>query len=144
MCSDRVSNRDELDLEALIDALEGIDLSELREAWQCHWGQAPTLRSPDLLRRLLSWRLQAEAYGGLSREVRARLYGKSMPRDPLPEPGALLTREYKGVLHQVEIGEGIVRYAGGTYRSLSQVARHITGVRWNGRRFFGLRSGTRP
>ena len=57
----------------------------------------------------------------------------------LIELGATLTREYRGRLHQVDVGDHTFNYQGTTYASLSAIARRITGTRWNGPRFFGLR-----
>ena len=56
------------------------------------------------------------------------------------EPGSRLAREWRGVRHDVEVVEEGILYRGKVYSSLSEVARHITGVRWNGPRFFGLRA----
>lgn len=141
--SDRTGEPGCIDLEAQLDALELMDLRELRQFWVARWGAAPKLRSIDLLKRIIAWRLQVAAIGGLSTNTRARLRSKSMPRVPLPAAGTRLTREYRGVLHTVEIGDRAIQYSGRPYSSLSEVAREITGVRWNGRRFFGLRHGPR-
>ena len=62
-----------------------------------------------------------------------------MPRMPNPSAGTRVTRGYRGVLHHVEILKVGVSYAGQLYGSLSEVARLITGTRWNGPRYFGLR-----
>jgi hypothetical protein len=141
--SDGIGEAGCIDLEAQIDALEPMDLRELRQVWAARWGDPPKLRSVDLLKRIIAWKLQVAAMGGLSTNTRARLRSKSMPRIPLPAAGTRLTREYRGVLHTVEIGEKAIQYSGRPYNSLSEVAREITGVRWNGRRFFGLRDGLR-
>jgi hypothetical protein len=132
------------DLEAQLSALEHLDLQGLREVWRNRWDAAPKLRSIGLLRRIIAWRIQAAAYGGLASDTRARLRSKSMPRIPLPKFGTRLTREYKGVLYTVEVGVGSLHYAGKAYGSLSEIAREITGVRWNGPRFFGLRPSRGP
>ena len=144
MSDEPVASLDDSDLEAQLCALERLDLRGLRDVWRDRWGTAPKLRSVDLLRRIIAWRIQAAAYGGLAPETRVRLRSTSMPRIPLPKPGARLTREYKGVLYTVEVGVGSLHYAGRAYGSLSEVAREITGVRWNGPRFFGLRHGPGP
>jgi hypothetical protein len=99
------------------------------------------MRSVELLRRIVAWRIQAEVEGGLRPDTRLRLRGKSIPRTPPPPAGTCLTREYQGVLHKVEVGDGAFHYAGRSFGSLSQVAREITGARWNGPKFFGLRNG---
>lgn len=64
---------------------------------------------------------------------------RERPRAAPPPVGTSLTREYKGVLHQVEVEHGGVRYRSALFGSLSEVAREIAGTRWNGPHFFGLR-----
>ena len=128
------------DLADEVRRLADLGLEGLRAEWRRRYGTPPALRSASLLRRNLAWRMQAERFGGLPEETRKLLLQKrSPPVGPGPRPGARLAREWRGVRHEVEILEGGVRYAGETYESLSQVARHITGTRWNGPRFFGLR-----
>jgi hypothetical protein len=129
------------DIEAQVRALERMNLASLRDFWQARWGAAPNLRGVELLRLMIAWRIQAAVEGGLRAEVKARLRSKFMPRTPNPPAGTRLTREYLGVPHTAVVGEGGIEYAGRTYGSLSEVAREITGTRWNGPRFFGLRSG---
>lgn len=119
--------------------LATLDLVGLRAAWASHWGRPPKFRSLSLLRAIIAWRLQGEAYGGLDADTRRRLKAKSLPRHCVLPIGAVVSREYCGVRHDVEIVADGVIYKGQAYRSLSSVAREITGVRWNGPRFFGLR-----
>lgn len=124
--------------------LEGLDLAGLREVWRSRFGPPwPRHRSADLLRRLLAWRIQAEALGGLDRATRRTLLGASPVRAPGPvlSPGVRLTREWKGRLCDVEVIADGFLFEGKRYDSLSEVARQITGSRWNGPRFFGLRKG---
>ena len=129
---------DEIDNE--VRALEAATLEDLRTVWRRRkWGAPPKMRSIELLRMIIAWRIQAAAYGGLDAATRQRLRGVSMPRMPNPPAGTRVTREYRGVLHHVEILKVGVSYAGRSYSSLSEVARLITGTRWNGPRFFGLR-----
>jgi hypothetical protein len=132
------------DVEAQVRALERMKLADLRDFWRGLWGAPPKLRSTELLRLIVAWRLQAANEGGLQRETRVRLRSKGIPRTPPPPSGTRLTREYRGVLYSAEIDGGAVKYAGRSYRSLSEVAREITGTRWNGPRFFGLRNGVQP
>lgn len=122
-----------------VRGLEALGLEGLRAVWSAHWRRPPRLRSVVLLRALIAWRLQAEAYGDLDAETRRRLKSKAIPRGGVLPVGARLTREYRGVRHDVEIGHNNVLYRGRAFGSLSAVAREITGVRWNGPRFFGLR-----
>ena len=133
-------NSDPLDqVEAELDALQAMGLAELRAFWSARWGLAPRLRSKGLLRHMIAWRLQSAVQAGLDPEARRLLRLKSIPRAPAPPIGSRLTREYRGELFEVEVRpEGFI-HAGRAYGSLSEIARHITGTRWNGPRFFGLR-----
>lgn len=139
--SDRTSQ-----LLALLTAIETMGLSELRALWTQHFGSPPDLRSVDLLRLSLSWRLQARVHGGLDAAMRKRLRRKTIadPGSAIDlEIGTILNREWQGQPYAVEVvGDGF-RWNGTTYSSLSAVAKTITGTSWNGPRFFGLRKGTR-
>lgn len=117
-----------------------MSLHELRQEWERRYGDAPRHRSADLLRRVLAWRVQADAYGGFDAATR-RLLEKDAPPKLEPVAGMRLVREWAGRRHEVVVIESGVVYKGETYKSLSEVARHITGIRWNGPRFFGLRKG---
>jgi hypothetical protein len=124
-------------------ALEGLDLERLREAWRARYGAPPTLRSPEILAMMLAWRIQAERHGGLDADVRRALRRPAPARGstaPAPAGGAKLVREWQGTEHEVIVAvEGGFIYRGRRFRSLSHIARQITGTRWNGPRFFGLR-----
>ena len=129
-------------VDAEVTALLPLDLEGLRSVWRERYGPPPPLRSPDLLRRMLAWRIQSEALGGLPlKTIKALRSRTALPDDrgPRLDPGTRLVREFKGQRHEAVILEDGVRYAGQRYGSLSEVARTITGVRWNGPRFFGLR-----
>ena len=127
------------DLEAEIERIEGMSLQDLRTLWTSRWGAAPRFRSVDLLRRLIAWRLQAELFGGLDADTKRLLRRSAVPQPTGLPPGSRLTREFRGVLHHVDVGEHAFTYQGARYASLSAIARTITGTRWNGPRFFGLR-----
>ena len=145
-------------MSSLIDRklaeLEGIDTPSLRALWEEAYGRPPpkSLRR-DLLLRALAYHVQERAYGGLSKAARkqlARLAGansggaaRSIPEPPRLKPGTRLLREWGGIVHQVTVLEGGFEHRGARYTSLSQVAREITGARWSGPRFFGLRDGSR-
>ena len=125
-------------------SFEVMNLEALRGEWRRRYGAPPTLRSADLLRRLLAWRVQAEALGGLDsklvREICAAGKKGARPKSATPV-GSRLAREWQGRLHEVEVVDGGFVHQGRRYRSLSAIARSITGARWNGPRFFGLREG---
>ena len=134
------------EVEALVQELPTMTLNALRALWVTRYGgDEPKVRSPELLSRMLAWRIQVEAAGGLDPALVEALSPKP-PRIRTAELplGALATREWKGERHTVEArGEGLV-YRGEVYASLSAVARQITGTRWNGPRFFGLRQAGEP
>jgi hypothetical protein len=115
---------------------------------------APAHLSRSLMVRILAYRQQAQAHGDLDRatlRVLDAVIGQGEPASvsspiaaslgPQPDlrPGTVLTREFGGVLHRVMVGEQGFVWNGQTYVSLSKVACTITGTRWNGPRFFGLR-----
>lgn len=120
-------------------SLQSMTLSELRTLWAARFGAPPKQRSVELLRRVLAWRLQAVAFGELDAAT-VRLLGSERTLVMVAEqPGTRLARDYAGKRHEVVMLEEGVLYEGETYGSLSEVARAITGQRWNGPRFFGLR-----
>ncbi len=126
-----------------IESLEAMNLDALREAWHQAYGPPPKLRSEELLRLMLAWRLQADTQGGLDRETRRRLQrtGPVQAEGMEIGAGAVLSREWKGKRHDVVVEKGGFRHEGTLYASLSAAATAIAGCRWNGPRFFGLRKG---
>ena len=129
------------ELDQAVAALAGLDLNALRAMWQEQFGLPPKLRSPDLLRHLLAWRLQAEVHGGLDRESRRKLArrGAVVPVGQHLGLGAVLRRDWQGRRIEAVVEADGFRWEGKLYPSLSAVARAVTGSRWNGPRFFGLR-----
>jgi DUF2924 family protein len=139
-------------IETGIAHLRGLNLDGLKLRWRTECGRAAPALSKALLLRLLAYRLQAQAFGDLSPATRRMLEGlASEPSGkhkqtsvPLPEqarlmPGTVLIREHDGHQHHVMVAEGGFVWGGKTYPSLSKVACAITGTKWNGPRFFGLR-----
>ena len=125
-------------------AIEAKDLGGLRSLWFDQFGRPPSLRSVDLMRLILSWRLQARIYGGLDAAMRRRLRRptKADPQSAIDLPvGTKLKREWQGRSYLVEVTTEGFCCAEETYASLSAVAKAITGTNWNGPRFFGLRKG---
>lgn len=82
-----------------LDAIAQENLDQLRRRWSRHWGQPPRLRSVALLRRLIAWRLQSEAFGGPDAALRRMLRGGSTGSEKILAPGSVLTREWKGVCY---------------------------------------------
>jgi hypothetical protein len=94
--------------------------------------------------RAVAYKMQERVYGGLSRSARRALADGNRAATALSaaeaRPGTVLLREWHGVTHQVTVLEGGVLYRGKCHRSLSAVARLITGSRWSGPTFFGLKA----
>ncbi|WP_219993652.1 DUF2924 domain-containing protein [Asticcacaulis tiandongensis] len=144
-------------LQSELARLEDLDdRSELLALWATHYeGVTPphNIRN-GLLRRAIAYRLQEQALGGLKPAQRRMLEavaageGEATLRAPPPaltvKPGTRLVREWHGRIYEVQVLVDGVQLNGQTYRSLSDVARAITGVRWSGPRFFGLMAATAP
>jgi Protein of unknown function (DUF2924) len=130
------------DLGTALARLERVSRDHLTELWAEYFGVAPPPRtSRALMIRAVAYKMQERELGGLSAATRRLLCeeeGRAVRRRVM-RPGMVLIREWHGVAHQVTVGEGGVLYRGERYRSLSEVARLITGVRWSGPRFFGLK-----
>lgn len=131
-----------IDLDAELAALEAMPLAQLRERWSSLTGRpVPRVRTA-LLRLALAWELQAAVHGGLSRQVQQQLGQLTACKTETRRhaPGMRLMREWNGVLHVVTIGDdGAISWNDRTWKSLSSVARAITGTRWSGPAFFGLK-----
>ena len=127
-------------------ALGAMDLEGLRAFWRERFGAPPPLRSPELLRHLIAWRLQAAIHGGLDRDTRKALArtGPVAAEGLALGDGARIRRNWQGRSIEVIVRDGGFEWDGRRYASLSAVARAVTGARWNGPRFFGLRVGAQP
>jgi Protein of unknown function (DUF2924) len=152
----RASSHSEAEtLDLTIGGLDDLDADRLRLQWRnLLGGTAPAHLPRWLLLRVLAYRLQAAAPGGLNeatvRSIRAsRIDFAGSPfktRKPRTRdgtglnPGALLVREWKGKLERVMVLDKGFVWNGRTFGSLSLVAKAVTGTSWNGHRFFGLRS----
>lgn len=128
-------------LDAEVAALSNLDLEGLRAAWRQRYGPPPTLRSVELLRLMLAWRLQAAVHGGLDPAVRRQLRrrGRLAAEGLDLGIGARLCREWQGRRVEVEVTDAGFLCDGQLHASLSAAATAIAGTRWNGPRFFGLR-----
>jgi hypothetical protein len=140
-------------VEDELDRLAAMPIAQLRVRYrELFRTDPPKAFGPDLLRRSIAHRIQEKVYGGLSRPAQRLLdqmmkayAAKPNGKIVLPrriKPGSVLVREWKGKSHRVIVlAEGFA-YDGETYGNLSEIALLITGTRWNGPRFFGLRSKT--
>lgn len=138
------------DVNREIAGLPDLSRAELRIRWhQCYQSTAPDRLSRDLLVRGIAFKLQEQALGGLSQSTKRKLQSlakrlKTEDRTAFDfgttlKPGAKLVREWHNRTHTVIVREEGFDYNGQRYRSLSHIARLITGVHWSGPRFFGLR-----
>ncbi|WP_241233712.1 DUF2924 domain-containing protein [Altericroceibacterium xinjiangense] len=130
-----------LDLDAELAALPTCSRAELRQRWTSLTGKPAPKVSAALMRMALGAELQTHVYGGLSSRTEQRLTkAAGMSEAGATPPRQRLMREWKGVLHTVTIeADETIRWQGKRWRSLSEVARAITGTRWSGPAFFGLK-----
>ncbi|WP_428334199.1 DUF2924 domain-containing protein [Novosphingobium sp.] len=129
-------------LEEELAALATLSSVQLRERWQHVTGTVVPRISPSMLRLALGYELQAKALGGLSRATQQRLAQLAAKKSETrtARPGTRLVREWNGSVHIVTICDGgVIRWNEREWRSLSEVARAITGTRWSGPAFFGLK-----
>ena len=157
-------------IAAQVVALTKLSVPELRQKWQDVFGEPTTQQHRQYLIRRIAWRLQSDAYGGLSEEAQARLHELQeefrtsppetwfkgarhnrattppTPKRPAPvrdakapKPGTILTRTYRGTKIIVTVrGDREFEWRGDIYRSLSAVAKAVTGSHCSGIAFFGL------
>ena len=144
------------DVLGRVAALSSTPTPGLKQQWRELFGKEPTIFNRPYLISRLAYRIQELAYGGLRPETRARLEAlgeqldggnvvlRRIRADHRPLPGIRLLREWQGVEHAVTVRPDDFEWEGRPYKSLSAIARAITGTRWNGWTFFGLkqRSGT--
>jgi hypothetical protein len=142
------SDRKAIDIE--ITRLRGLDVGDLQSRWHTVFGRRPPPHLPrHLLFRILAYRLQADHLGDLDGESKRLL---DLPpeaageravvmarRAPSLRPGTVLSREWNGQMQRVAVLTDGFAWNGKTYPSLSKVAVAITGTRWSGPRFFGVR-----
>ena len=149
-----------------IGGLQELGLADLRGRFLAVYGEEARSKNLPYLRKKIAFRIQEQMEGGLSSAAQARVLALSaaetpseqkrvvkrpplasapisavnpVGRDPrLPKVGSVISREFKGFIHEVKVLEGEFIYRGRCYRSLSAIAKEITGTPWNGFLFFGL------
>ena len=120
--------------------LDALDRAALLAQWRSAFGPPPPKLSQPLMRRMLAFERQAKTAGDLTSDARRALAAVLKDDAPrTPNPGTLLLREWKGVVHEVEVVDGGYRWRGAVWRSLSAIATEITGVKWSGPRFFRIK-----
>jgi hypothetical protein len=140
---------------ARLVALKTTPTPQLKEQWRQLFEGEPPAFNRRYLESRLAYRIQELAYGGLKPETVRRLekLGEELdggrvdvrkrPANDRPISGTRLIRDYQGVEHCVTVRDNDFEYQGRPYKSLSAIARAITGTQWNGLAFFGLKSGRR-
>jgi hypothetical protein len=129
-------------VDAQLAALEGMSPDALRSLWGTLTASPLPRLSPAMLRLALGYEIQARVFGGLSRSVTRTLdqLARGNTKTARAGPGTRLVREWQGNEHVVTVGEDrVIRWNERDWGSLSEVARAITGTRWSGPAFFGLK-----
>ncbi|MDX2142500.1 MAG: DUF2924 domain-containing protein [Rhodospirillaceae bacterium] len=146
-----MSQSQELPVTAEIRQLAELPLNQLRERWaEMFRVPPPAAAKSDYLVRAMAYRIQALAEGSVSSVLQRRLQklmsgaaaapANGSPKDLSLSPGSRLLREWQGKTHKVLVVDGGYRHRDVTYKSFSEVARAITGTRWSGPLFFGLKT----
>ena len=139
-------------LLAPLAALQAAPTAMLKQQWRELFGKEPPPWNRAYIQSRLAYRIQELAYGGLKPETIKRLEAmgeqldggspiiRRIRTDEKPIAGTRLIREYQGIEHCVTVLQDGYEWQGRPYQSLSAIARAITGTRWNGWRFFGLKN----
>jgi Protein of unknown function (DUF2924) len=136
-------------IEAEVDRIRSLGIDALRARWRMLFGAVPPKGlSKDMIGRMIAYRIQEEAFGGLDRET-VRLLdrlarGEKLELNRRLKTGTVLVREYNEERHTVTVVPDGFLWRDMTYSSLSIIAQAITGTKWNGPRFFGLRVPNHP
>ena len=150
-----MQHQDDGPVLARLARLKAMTVNELKSEWQTLMGSTPPNNSRTFLEQRLAYRIQELTYGGLPKPVSRLLdaladevEGKKVRSTVISDPrnpviGTRLVREWDGVEHVVTVLQGGFDWQGRRYKSLSAIARDITGTQWNGYRFFGLRENKR-
>ena len=138
-------------IPARLAALKTMPMPDLKAEWRTLFDTEPPQFNRRALENRLAYRIQELAYGGLKPETRKRLEAlgdiydsddvttRRIRHDARPVAGTRLVREYRGTEHTVTVLADRYEWQGRPYRSLSAIARAITGTRWNGLVFFGIK-----
>ena len=136
-------------VSARVADLANMKMSELWTLWDKYFPRRPDFPNRAHVQSRIAYKIQEEAYGGLAVETRRRLEAigqrhskiklRARPRDINFAPGTVLLREWGDLEHKVAVtADGLFEYEGNTFKSLTAVARQITGTHWSGPLFFGL------
>ena len=137
-------------VETEVDRIRSLGIAALRARWRLMFGgPPPTGLTKDIIRRLIAYCIQEKAFGslGVGNRRRLRQLARGFALDPTApvataptvKPGTRFVRQWQGQMHVVTSEAEGYEYRGSRYQSLSEIARLITGTRWSGPLFFGLR-----
>ena len=135
---------------AEVDQIRSLGIDALRARWRMLFGAVPPKGlTKDIIGRMIAYRIQEQAFGGLDRETVKLLDRLARGQKPNElnrrlKTGTVLVREYNGERHTVTVVPDGFLWRDTTYSSLSIIAQAITGTKWNGPRFFGLRVPSHP
>jgi hypothetical protein len=138
-------NVDAAAIEAEVDQVRSLGIDALRGRWRMMFGAIPPKGlTKDIIGRMIAYRIQEEAFGGLDHKTVKLLDRLARGEKPNElnrrlKAGTVLVREYQGERHTVTVVPDGFLWGDKIYSSLSTIAQAITGTRWNGPRFFGLR-----
>jgi len=138
---------------AQVSALANMKMADLWLLWDEHFTRRPGTWSRDYVMGRIAYKIQEAAYGGIDPDVKRRLVrmgekhtrmGHANSAEAMLLPGATLIRSHGGSEHRVVVTpDGHYEYKGQVFKSLSMVARHITGTHWSGPAFFGLKKSAK-
>jgi Protein of unknown function (DUF2924) len=142
-------NERQASVAAEIASLSNKPMADLWQIWDKYFPRRPEYPNRNYVESRIAYKIQEEVFGGLSAETKRRLeaigqkYSKIKLRTSRREfnfvPGTVFLREWGEREHQVRVtAEGLFEYEGKSFKSLTSIARHITGSNWSGPRFFGL------
>lgn len=145
-------NEKQTSIAAQIAALTHVPMPELWSLWDRHFHTRPSNPNRAFVESRIAYKIQEEAFGGLATETRRRLEAigaqhsqiklRTRPQEFQFAPGTVLLREWGQREHRVMVtAEGLFEYEGQHFKSLTAVARQITGQHWSGPLFFGLKKG---
>lgn len=127
-------------MQAQLEELILLNRDQLAKRWQeCFGVPAPSLSRSTLLRQAIAWHIQTQAMGGLSLAERKQIQSGSMRATTHPSTGTRLIRVWQDQTHQVTVLEDGYLYQDKRWKSLSAIAKAITGTPWSGPVFFGLK-----
>ena len=141
----KMDNQD-LSIIKQIIGLESKNTDDLTKLWSTFYDYEPMSYSKSYLISKIAYKIQELAYGGLSTETRKRMDQMSMningsivKKKYKPLIGSKIIKEYRDKTHEIAVVDGGFAYEGEIFKSLSAVAQHITGTKWNGLVFFGIK-----